>query len=505
MSELLPVTPPCGPLLGVRRRGVGVFKGIPYAEPPVNALRWRPPVRLGRWGQVRHALAAGPAPLQELPSRASLIYRLNNDDGGALVMSEDCLYLNVWTPDPSREARLPVFVWVHGGSNRTGHGDQSLFDGTALARRGMVVVTINMRLGALGFLSLPELADEDPLGASGNYGALDVVAALEWVRDNIAWFGGDPSRVTLAGNSAGAATVSHLMASPLARGLFGGAIGQSLGGLFRHEGRMLTQHEAAARGQAMVASLGTSLRELRDQPATSFLRMPPQGIVVDGRLLVDDTTKVYLQGKQARIPLLTGWNADEGSLFATADAAADLKPIVDAHVDREALERIYPSAFENPQVRRALIGDRRFAYPVWRWARTHVETSGSPTWLYAFDHPLPLPADIPAAPDVQDGYGVFHTAELPYVFDNLDVRPWAWTATDRSIAGELADTWARFVIHGDPNGGKTPVWKPFNPLDEVHLMTFGSTIKPDGAKRREAFDLFDRAYFGPTPPPEQTA
>ncbi|RJF95585.1 carboxylesterase/lipase family protein [Noviherbaspirillum saxi] len=486
-----------GSLVGRRRGAVIAFKGIPYAKPPVGALRWRPPQRAPRWQGVRPALDLGPAPIQELPPRSSLLYRLNNDDSRALVMSEDCLYLNVWSPEPSPGTNLPVLVWIHGGANKTGHGGQDLFDGSRLAARGIVVVTVNMRLGALGFLALPELAAEDSKGASGNYGAQDVVAALDWVQDNIASFGGDVTRVTIAGNSVGAATVTHLMAAPAARGLFRAALGQSLSGIFRPELRMATQAEAAERGRTAVSSLGRSIEQLRDLPATAFVPIASQGIIVDGRLLSEDTTDVFIAGRQARIPLLVGWNADEGSLYASPSAVDDLKLELHSEQAQSMLKQVYPYAYDKDGHgdRRALVGDRRFVYPVWRWARTHAETTGCPTWVYKFEHLPPLPDELPPPPDGGAGYGTFHTAELPYAWDNLGVRPWAWSDSDHVMAKNLADTWGRFVATGDPNGNGLPKWDQFDSSHEHHLMVFGTTTKPGFASRREAFDIFDSMYF----------
>lgn len=493
-GTLVRVSADAGWLAGRRCGAVSVFKGIPYAVPPVGALRWKPPQRRQHWDGERLALELGPAPIQELPLRSTLMYRLNHDEPQPLVMSEDCLYLNVWSPSPSRGVNLPVLVWIHGGGHKSGHGGQDLFDGSNLSARGMVVVTVNMRLGALGFLSLPGLAAEDPLGASGNYGVQDVVAALEWVQDNIAAFGGDPARVTVAGNSAGAATVTHLMAAPAARQLFRAAIGQSASGIFRPERRMPTQHEA---GQQAMSWLNAPVDRLRELPETAFLHIPVQGVVVDGRLLVEDTTDVFLDGRQAGIPLLAGWNADEGSLYSSPAAAAALQDLPGAISAQHLPKEIYPLGSDARGLAgaRALVGDRRFAYPVWRWARTHAETSGAPVWLYEFDHSLPLPEDLPLPPDGGSAYGTFHTSELPYMWDNLAARPWAWSDADHGIARQMADAWAHFVIHGTPHGTGMPAWHAFNAMDENHLMVFGETIKPGSARRREAFDLFDAIYL----------
>lgn len=497
MDRLHKLTAPCGNLHGLNLGSVFAFKGIPYAEPPVGMLRWKPPQRLRAWTGDRLAVSPGPAALQELPSRSSLIYRLNNDDARALVMSEDCLYLNVCTPDPSSMARLPVLVWVHGGGNRTGQGAHDLFDATRLAERGIVVVTLNMRLGAMGFLSLPELAAEDALGASGNYGLQDVVAVLGWVQENIAAFGGDAHCVTLGGNSSGAAIVSHLMAATSARGLFHRAIGQSASGVFRHEGLRLTEHaEAARHGASMLSPLGRTLDGLRNLPASAFLHVPPQGVVVDGRLITEDSTDVFLQGRQAHVPLLAGWNADEGSLYATQVAMDDLKLQELDSTERSTLGDEYPEAFSNgwSPDRRALVGDRRFVYPVWRWARTHVETCDAPTWVYEFDHQLPLPDDLPPPPDGGLDYGVFHTAELPFTWDNLAMRAWEWRDADHELATRLADAWVRFISRGDPNGRGFPTWPSVATANSEPILSLGSDIKPCSLRRPKAFDVFDRRY-----------
>ncbi|PWU26577.1 carboxylesterase [Pseudomonas sp. RW407] len=486
------VTTSGGRLLGRRGRSVSVFKGIPYAAAPVDNLRWRPPQPAEPWDGERAAFVAGPAPMQVLPPCSSLMYRVNHADASALVMSEDCLYLNVWSPDLSSGAKLPVLFWIHGGANKTGHGGQELFDGSRLAARGLVVVTVNMRLGALGFLSLPELMAEDELGASGNYGVQDVAAALAWVHENVAAFGGDAGKVTIGGNSAGAATVTHLMAAPASRGLFRAAIGQSASGVFRPEGRMLGQVEAAGQGAAAVSALGHSLERLRDLPATAFLNIAPQGVVVDGRLVVEETTDVFLQGRQAAVPLLVGWNADEGSLFASR-AESEFESLPYPRDARATLAKLYPleQAEHVIAARRALVGDKRFAYPVWRWGRTHAETSAAPTWIYEFDHSLPLPEDVPPPADGGYGYGAFHTAEALFAWDNLDMRPWQWRDLDRALARQMADAWARFVVNADPNGLGLPPWRTFDASSDEHLLRFGAATQPGCTTRREAFAVFD--------------
>ncbi len=484
-----------GDLVGRRGAHASAFKGIPYAAPPVGDLRWRPPEPAPAWQGVRTAYEAGPAPLQPQPPRSSIMWHTNFADRRALVMSEDCLYLNVWSPEPSPGAGLPVMVFLQGGGNRFGHGGQEIHDGAALASRGLVVVTLNMRVGALGFLSHPGLAEENDLGASGNYGLLDVLAALDWVQAHIAAFGGDPSRVTLAGNSAGAAILTHLMAAPAARGLFRAAIGQSSSGIFRAEGPMPTQKQAQEDGlEALGPLAGVPVEQLRRLCPVSFLLDAHLGVVVDGRLVTSDTEDVFRAGAQAAVPLLVGTTTDEGVNFTRAGAATALRARVTDGPYADALARVYP--VDDERIRssaRAFTGETRFVYPVWRWARTHIETTQAATWLYRFDHEPPLPADLDLAPppDGGDRYGVYHTAELPYSADNLRCRDWDWTDTDRDLARRMADAWARFVIDGDPNGGDLPQWHTYDGTPGAETMVFGDPVRTAGVHRIEALEVLD--------------
>ncbi|MER5427779.1 carboxylesterase family protein [Streptomyces sp. NPDC002588] len=471
-----------GRLVGEWEAAVAVFRGIPFAEPPVGDLRWRPPRPAARWDGERRAYDCGPAPLQPQPPRDSIMYHTNFADRRALVMSEDCLYLNVWTPDPAPAAGLPVMVWIHGGGNRYGHGGQEIHDGAAMARRGLVFVTLNHRLGALGFLAHPELAAEDDLGASGNYGLLDIVAALTWVRENIAAFGGDPDRVTLAGNSAGAAHICHLMASQVARHLFAAAIGQSASGIGRAEGPLADQAEAQKRGLRWAETFGDrDLAGLRRLDGVELVLRGHFGPVVDGRALTGPSDEVFAAGRQHAVPLLVGSNTDEGSVYTTLDVLRRL-PV------EPGTDELYPvrDAEEARRTARRFTGESRFIYPVWRWATAHRETA--PTWLYRFTRVPPLPGGMLLAPpgDGLPDYGVHHTAELPYALDNLHRRPWPWTTADRELARTMADTWARFAATGDPGGGTLPPWPAFAD-DEV--MLFGDPVTAGTVERPEAMRL----------------
>ncbi|MGI5459980.1 carboxylesterase/lipase family protein [Streptomyces sp. CA-249302] len=474
-----------GRLVGERDGAVAVFRGIPFAEPPVGELRWRPPRPAARWDGERRAYDFGPAPLQPQPPRDSIMYHTNFADRRALVMSEDCLYLNVWTPDPGRSAGLPVMVWVHGGGNRYGHGGQEIHDGRALARRGLVVVTLNHRLGALGFLAHPGLAAEDDLGASGNYGLLDIVAALGWVQENIAAFGGDPARVTLAGNSAGAAHICHLMAAPAARPLFRAALGQSASGIGRAEGPLPDQAAAQKQGLRWAGEFGDrDIAGLRRLDGVELVLRGHFGPVADGRILTEPSDEVFAAGRQHAVPLLVGTNTDEGSVYATLDALRRL-PV------EPGTDELYPvrDTTEARRTARRFTGESRFTHPVWRWATAHQEQA--PTWLYRFTRTPPLPEHIDLAPpkDGLPGYGVHHTAELPYALDNLDCRPWPWAEADRELARTMADTWARFVASADPNGGTLPHWPAFTGTE---VMVFGDQVAAGTVERPEAMGLLAR-------------
>ena len=476
-----PVVPtPSGRLAGdwVDPSGeVAVFRGVPFAAPPVGPARWRPPGPPAPWLGVRPATSFGPAPVQPQPRRDSVMFAANFADRRALIMSEDCLYLNVWTPAPSAGARLGVMVWLHGGGNRFGYGSQDIHDGASLARRGIVVVTLNYRLGALGFLAHPQLRQEDPDGSAGNWALHDVLAALRWVQASIGAFGGDPAQVTLAGNSAGAAMACHLMATPAARGLFARVIGASSAGLSRPEGPMPTLAAAAAAGEAFAGSLGVAnLAGLRAVSAAELCVADHFGPVVDGSLLPADTQDVFAQGDQADVPLLVGSNTDEGASYTQPGAAADLSGRRARCPAGSTFHAVYPagSPRERQESARRLVGETRFVWPVWRWAVLHARTGTAAVWMYRFGGRPPLPDGLAAPPDGGPGYGAFHTAELLYAWDNLAQRDWAWTAADHELAGAMSAGWSRFVAAGDPNGSQLPGWAPFTGKDDAEVLHFAN-------------------------------
>ena len=484
-----------GRLAGLWDGDVAVFRGVPFAAPPVGPGRWRPPQPADRWDGRRAASRFGPAPLQPQPRRNSIMFQANFADRHELAMSEDCLYLNISTPEPAAGASLPVMVWVHGGGNRYGYGSQDIHDPRNLTRRGIVVVTFNYRLGALGFLAHPELSREDDLEASGNYGLLDIVAALRWVAANISAFGGDPGRVTVAGNSAGAAHICHLMGAPAARGLFCRAVGQSSSGFDRAEGGMPTQAEAQARGVAFADSLGLpGLAALRQVSGLELAGVGHFGPVIDGRALTRDTQQVFASGEQAAVPLLVGSNRDEGSVYTQPAAADEVAAQAAASADG-AFGRIYPATDEASRRRSARLytGDTRFVWPVWRWAVTHARTAPAPAFLYRFEREPPLPPDLDLAPppDGGEGYGVFHSAELPYMWDNLRVHPWPWQPADHELARVMADAWVRFIEEGDPNGPGLPTWPSLGSQPDPVVMRFAERPGPAAPYRLAAMRFLD--------------
>lgn len=479
-----------GGLLEGRSDGiVSVYRAIPYAAPPLGPLRWRPPAALIPWEGVRNAADFAPACMQigvSMPGEAPP------------STSEDCLYLNIWRPDTG-DTGLPVLVWIHGGGWTNGSAAMPLYWGDKLAARGIIVVTIAYRLGAFGFLAHPELTAEAGANASGNYGLLDQIAALAWVQQNIAAFGGDPERVTIGGQSAGSMAVSILMASPLARGMFHGAIGQS-GGFF--EPLQLAPHYLLANaekdGEAFAALAGAhSIDELRRMPADAILAINAGRIthpVLDGFVLPATPYEVFASGRQPHVPLLIGSNAEEArALFdpSGVDAAnfhdgiastfGQLPPALldpyQAQTDAQAKEaRI---AFET---------DLRFGWNMWAWGRLHAKTGESPVYLYRFDRQPPFPDGSPYA-----GWGAGHFVELWYMFDHLDQAEWRWHKSDRRLADAMANYWTNFIKTGDPNGGDLLQWPSFEG-DEGELLILGETIRRGTPDRINALNAFDAVY-----------
>jgi para-nitrobenzyl esterase len=478
-----------GTISGLRANGVSVYKGVPFAAPPVGDLRWRPPVHSASWTGTRKADAFAPACMQvgvSMPGET------------APLVSEDCLYLNIWTPAKTAHEHLPVIVWIYGGGYINGSASMPLYWGDRLAQKDVIVVTIAYRLGPLGFLALPELTRESPHHSSGNYGLMDQIAALEWVQRNIAAFGGDPKCVTIAGQSSGSISVSILMASPLAKGLFQRAIGES-GGLFEplQLAPKFLLANAERDGDKYAVSLGAaSLKELRRLPAILLTGNADGTVhaVIEPYVLPLSPYEAFASGRQNDVPLLIGSNADEAR--AMVDVTHETAATFDSDLERSvgqlppALVAAYPHATDE-EARQAQLGlerDLRFGWDMWAWARLQAGTGKSPVFYYSFRQQPPFPAG-----SVYAGWGASHFAELWYVFDHLDQSPWNWTAGDRKLAEEMSSYWINFARSGDPNDQGLPPWPAFTNA-ERKVQYLGDPITVGSVANIYGLSVFDSVY-----------
>jgi para-nitrobenzyl esterase len=454
-----------GALQGVRADRLTIYKGVPFAAPPVGELRWREPQPVQPWQGVRKAVAFAPACMQTGVSMPGEV---------PPPVSEDCLYLNVWTPAKTSHARLPVMVWIPGGGFIAGSAAMPLYWGDRLALKGVILVTIAYRLGPLGFLAHPELTRESPHGASGNYALMDQIAALRWVQRNISRFGGDPTRVTIAGQSAGSNSVSLLLASPLAKDLFQQAIGESGGVLEPLQiapGYQLANAERD--GEAYAASLGArSVADLRKLPAADLLKGNAFAVshpIVEPYVLPATPYEVFARGLQSDVPTLIGFNAEEARAFIDLDTvraatfAADAPAWWPAPLRSPAVLSTFPHATDE-EARRSRVeleSALRYGWDVWAWARLQASRGHHDVYVYRFDHRPPFPAD-----SIYARWGAAHFVELWYVFDHLDQQPWPWTPADRRLAELMSSYWTNFVKRGDPNGPGLPTWPRFTKQQE---------------------------------------
>jgi para-nitrobenzyl esterase len=451
-----------GQVSGTTANGVRVFKGIPFAAPPVGDLRWKAPQPVVAWKGVRAADTFGAACMQE-PYPENSPYAssgVTKDKPG----NEDCLYLNVWTAAAAAGEKRPVMVWIHGGAWTRGSGASPTYDGVALAKKGVVVVTTNYRLGVFGFLAHPELTAESPQHASGNYAILDHVAALKWVQKNIAAFGGDPARVTIFGESAGSWSVNSVQATPLAKGLFHRAIGES-GGQFASTAPLAT---AERNGVAFAKSAGAdSLAALRALPADKILATAFRtGVNVDGYVLPDTVRNLFAHQKHNDVPVLVGSNANE---WTTLSNPSQFPKTLDAYRQRvetqygaavKDYDAVYPVKTEADIAEATLaVGrDTTFTLEMRTWARL-VTAAAEPAFLYQFTR-------VPPGPN--PAWGAYHAAEIQYAFNNVGSRPWA-TDVDRRLADQMSSYWVNFATTGDPNGKGLPKWTPYDLNAEPYL------------------------------------
>jgi para-nitrobenzyl esterase len=472
---------------------VRIFRGVPFAAPPVADLRWKAPQPVTPWDGVRKADEYGPHCMQ------GKVFSDINPRG--TEMSEDCLYLNIWAPAKASTEKLPVYLWFYGGGFAAGAEDEPRYDGESFAKQGIVVVNANYRLGVFGFLALPELTKESPHHASGNYGLLDQVAALRWVKKNIAAFGGDPDRITIGGESAGSLSVSALMASPLSRGLFEQAVGESGAFLGSVGGRgMQTLAEAEKRGLAFAHLAGAnSLADLRAETADQVLSAAmkqDRGFgfwpIVDGWFLPEDVTRIYAEGKQSQVPLLAGWNADEARAAVTLAKVKPTPQTFEEQLRKQFGDRtgtalkLYPAATEAETIRSAgdLASDNFIVFSTWKWIDLQAKT-GEPVYRYEFDRPVPAPAALRKMGITT--LGSPHASELEYVFDMLHSRDVDWQPADQKVAETMNKYWGNFIRTGNPNGPGLAEWPSFTKTHEVMHINVDCRALPEQHRARYEF------------------
>lgn len=459
---------------------VHVYKGIPYAAPPVGPLRWKAPQPVKPWTGVRDATQFGARCMQGR-IYSDMVFR----DSGP---SEDCLYLNVWTPSDSPNAHLPVMVWIYGGGFQAGASSEPRQDGKFLAQKGVVVVSMNYRLGIFGFMAYPGLT-EDGHDASGDYGLLDQLAALKWVQRNIEAFGGDPQNVTIFGESAGSFSVSALVASPLAKGLFERAIGES-GAMLSVPGRPEeTLEKAEATAKQFGASIGAdSLEALRNIPAQALLndvlknRRYGFGFWpdIDGYFLPESASDIYHAGNQNHVALLAGWNQNEGGIGGGKPPATVASWTARAHAmfPEKAAEflKLFPAA-NDEQARQSydqFAADMFIALGTWEWIQAQQATGGQPVYRYHFEQAPPMKPGVPSR-------GAYHSSEIEYVFETLASKDYPWRPADWKVSHMMASYWTNFAKTGNPNGRGLPHWPQYTVQtgDEVmHLRAHNPHAAP---------------------------
>ena len=495
------------------KEGVRNFKGIPFAQPPVGDLRWREPQPVKNWTGARNADEFGPRCMQRTSPGADYWFRSNG-------MSEDCLYLNVWTSAKSGNERLPVLVYIFGGGFQNGDGSEPRYDGESMARRGMVAVSVNYRTNIFGFFVHPELTKESPHNAAGNYGLLDQVAALQWVRRNIAAFGGDPKHVTIAGESAGSISVSALMASPLSKNLMAAAIGESGAAISSLPPQPLADAEqkgvkfAAAAGVNTLAALrAMTAEQIQDAAAKA------QGVrfstAMDGYFLSKSLTEIFEAGEQAKVPLLEGSNTQEqparsvlGSGDPTPETLANAitkfygdkaEPVLKAYA-ASTTDEVYEAATH-------LASARFISYGTWKWAELQMKTGGRPVYRYLYARPRPaylgMPGEsLPAAPAAGRGgngdsgagaqqtalpRGAAHSAEIQYAMGNLDLdKRYTWEPADYEVSKTMQAYFVNFIKTFNPNGSGLPTWPAYRADDRYQVMRIDvkSQAEPEGDRER---------------------
>ncbi len=491
---------------------IGVFRGIPYAQPPVGNLRWRAPQDLAPWTGVRQATTFGAACWQSYSDDAFVWSR------GEFPRSEDCLHLNIWQPEKT-DATAPVMVWFHGGAHTGGFAHVELFDGTELARQGVLVVTVNYRLGPWGFLAHPALAEESEHNSTGNYGLMDKIAALKWVQKNIQGFGGNPDNVTLFGQSAGSSSVCALMASPLASGLFDKAIGQSAACLVKEKRDANGQQRGARLAQLALSELGAQdsesqvtakqLRSIDNQSLLSAMENSPWSegsrIVVDGWVLPEAPVDVFNANQQAKVPLLVGSLANEGhELLPLNNALTESE--LDQYLNKTfaetapKLKALYAEdlAISPGMALREILTDAFMAMSMRGWAQ-YNHNADQPTYLYYMDYVPPAyqiylfddpNLNLPGGPR---STGAYHSGDLAYVFNNVGKTGDFWLEEDFAMARAMSGYWTNFAKTGNPNGANLPNWARYEPQNH-NTQLLSNPIKTIAGAKREKLDLLAQRF-----------
>ncbi len=486
-----------GMLEGTREQQVDLFLGVPYAQPPVGELRWQVPQPAKNWNGVKKATAFGPRAMQKLVY-ADMVFRSPGD-------SEDCLYLNLWRP-ATNPKNLAVLVYFHGGGFSAGDGSEPRYDGADMASKGVIVVTVNYRMGIFGFFAHPEISKASATHASGNYGLLDQVAALKWVKENIAAFGGDPAKVTIGGQSAGSIAVSLLMASPLAKGLFRGAIGQSGSLLGINKPIALSQAETLGVKFLKDANLPT-VADLKKMPAEELLDISRKPgavyfpVIVDGYFLPEQPIDIYTKGLQADIPLLAGWTSTETGYWSLLGKDAPTlenyqQAVQKLYGDKAAdVLRNYPAGKDEEVIQAAtdLASDRYLAFSTYKWIDLHGKTNGYPVYRYLYQQVLP--AVKGKEQEYKKPLGAPHSSDIAYALGNLSRdKVYAYTPDDYKTSALMQAYFLNFIKTGDPNGASLPKWSGLQSSIQK-VMYLDANGKQAGEKNQRRYQFLDQYYY----------
>lgn len=498
------------------KTGIQTYFGVPFAKPPVGELRWKAPQPIGNWMGVKETKKFGPRPIQSI-----VFGDMNSRSNG---LSEDCLYLNVWTPAKRNTKDLPVLVYFYGGGNVAGDASEPRYDGESMAKKGIVVVTCNYRLNIFGNFAHSELSAEAPYKASGNYGYFDQIAALKWVQKNIATFGGDPKKVTIAGESAGSISVSYQMASPLAKGLIMGAIGESGAGI-NPTMAPVTLVEAEKQGAEFAKNAGVStLKGLRALSTREVYEMYGESkrfgfpVVLDGYFMPKTLPQIFGAKEQAQIPLLLGWNSAEipGQAFMQGQPYKDENFVSrvkkEYPSDFEEVLKLYPHGSEKEieLSATALSADRFIAYSTWKWFDLHRNNSSQPVYRYLYSKLRPALVDNSMASGLAGGtekkdqnipkppqaVGAPHACEIEYCMGNLHlIKEYAWTADDFKVSDTMLNYFANFIKTGNPNGAKLPEWTVAKAGDLTPpVMVIDTESRTEKAQNDARYLFLDKAY-----------